>query len=84
MAADRGPYIDHTQSMNLYFAIPSVAKICSALTIGWELGLKTGSYYLRSKPAVDPTQITLETSRADIIACSLKAMREGGECLVCQ
>jgi len=50
MAADRGPFIDQSQSMNLYFAEPTVSKTTSALFYAWEKGLKTGVYYTRTKP----------------------------------
>ena len=43
-------FIDQSQSFNLYFPYPTVNIITSALLLGWKLGLKTGSYYLRSKP----------------------------------
>jgi ribonucleoside-diphosphate reductase subunit M1 len=49
MAADRAPYIDQSQSMNLYMANPSVSKISSAHFYSWSKGLKTLSYYLRTK-----------------------------------
>jgi ribonucleotide reductase alpha subunit len=51
LSADRGPFIDQTQSLNLYFAEPNSAKLTSAIMHGWKRGLKTGSYYIRSKPA---------------------------------
>ena len=50
MAVDRAPFIDQSQSMNLYFAEPTLGKMTSALFYGWEKGLKTGSYYFRTKP----------------------------------
>lgn len=50
MAADRGKFIDQTQSMNLYLDSPNNAKISTLLFLGWRLGLKTGVYYFRSKP----------------------------------
>jgi len=49
MAADRAPYIDQSQSMNLYMSNPSVSKISSAHFYSWSKGLKTLSYYLRTK-----------------------------------
>ena len=58
-AAARGPYIDQSQSMNIFFERPTMAKISSALFYGWELGLKTGSYYVRSRPVADPVQFTV-------------------------
>jgi len=52
-AAARGPYVDQSQSMNLYMAAPSFQKLSSALVYAWKLGLKTGVYYLRSMAAVE-------------------------------
>lgn len=49
MAADRGPFIDQSQSMNLYLSDPSFSKLTSAIMYGWSLGLKTLSYYIRTK-----------------------------------
>jgi ribonucleoside-diphosphate reductase subunit M1 len=56
-ALARSPYIDQSQSMNLYFASADVLKIKSALFYGWKRGLKTGCYYLRSQPAAKPSNI---------------------------
>lgn len=48
MAADRGLFIDQSQSMNLFIRDVNVAKLNKALFYGWKKGLKTGMYYLRS------------------------------------
>jgi ribonucleotide reductase alpha subunit len=59
----RAPYIDQSQSLNLYFADKEPAdKITKAHFYGWSNGLKTGSYYIRTKPATDSASFTLETS----------------------
>ena len=58
----RSPYIDQSQSMNLYFSNPNYNNLFSALVYGWENGLKTGCYYLRSKPAIEAKKITYECS----------------------
>jgi len=49
MAADRAPFIDQSQSMNIYMGNPTLSKITSAHFHGWEKGLKTLSYYVRTK-----------------------------------
>lgn len=49
MAADRGPFIDQSQSMNLYIGDPTYSKVTSAIMYGHGLGLKTLSYYIRTK-----------------------------------
>ncbi|WQK80650.1 Ribonucleoside-diphosphate reductase (2) [Monkeypox virus] len=59
MAADRGAFIDQSQSMNIHIADPSYSKLTSMHFYGWSLGLKTGMYYLRTKPASAPIQFTL-------------------------
>jgi ribonucleotide reductase alpha subunit len=50
MSAERGPFIDQSQSLNLFFATPTVGKLTTAHFLAWRLGLKTGQYYLRSQP----------------------------------
>lgn len=60
MAIDRGPYIDQSQSMNIYIASPNFKKLHSSHFYGWKNGLKTGIYYLRSKPASDAIKFTID------------------------
>lgn len=52
LAADRQRFIDQAQSMNLYWADPTLKKLMSALIDGWKLGLKTGVYYTKTKPKI--------------------------------
>lgn len=58
MSADRGIFIDQSQSFNLYFDSPTITKLLSAHFYSWEKGLKTGMYYLRCKPAAEAQKIT--------------------------
>uniref|UniRef100_A0A914UNC0 Ribonucleoside-diphosphate reductase n=1 Tax=Plectus sambesii TaxID=2011161 RepID=A0A914UNC0_9BILA len=60
MAADRGAYIDQSQSLNIHIAEPNYANITSMHFYGWQKGLKTGMYYLRTKPAVNAVQFTVD------------------------
>lgn len=60
MAADRGPYVDQTQSMNLYFSQPTTSIVASALRRAWEMGLKTGCYYLRTKAIRSADRVTVK------------------------
>ena len=53
MASDRGKYICQSQSMNLFIGKPTTAKLTSMHFYAWKKGLKTGMYYLRTKPAQD-------------------------------
>lgn len=50
MSRDRGYFIDQSQSLNMFMAEPTMSKLSSAHFYGWKLGLKTGMYYLRTKP----------------------------------
>ena len=50
MARDRNYFIDQSQSLNMFMAEPTVSKLSSAHFYGWKIGLKTGMYYLRTKP----------------------------------
>ena len=59
MAADRGAFIDQSQSMNIFIDHPTQAKLSSMHLYGWKKGLKTGSYYIRSKPACNAIKFTI-------------------------
>ncbi len=83
LAADRGAYICQSQSLNLFMENANFAKLTSMHFYGWEKGLKTGMYYLRTKAATDAVKFTLEKAaevmpvakteeeRLAEIACSL-------------
>jgi ribonucleoside-diphosphate reductase alpha subunit len=60
MAADRGAFICQSQSLNLFVENPNFGKLSSMHFYGWQKGLKTGMYYLRTKAAVDPIKFTLD------------------------
>jgi ribonucleotide reductase alpha subunit len=62
-AIDRGPFICQTQSMNLFFEEPTQSMLTSALFHGWKNGLKTGSYYIRTKPKAQAQQFTIDPSK---------------------
>ena len=59
LSRSRAPYICQSQSLNIYMAEPSYSKLSSSHFYSWQLGLKTGQYYLRSKPARDAIKFTL-------------------------
>ncbi len=65
MAADRGAYIDQSQSMNIHMIDANAAKVTSMHFYGWKKGLKTGMYYLRTKAAVDAIQFTVEAKKTE-------------------
>lgn len=60
MAADRGAFIDQSQSMNLFVREVTSGKLSSMHKYAWEKGLKTGMYYLRTESASDPNQVTVD------------------------
>lgn len=63
MAADRGAFIDQSQSFNIHVAEPNYGKLTSIHFYAWKMGLKTGMYYLRTKPAVNAIQFTVDKAR---------------------
>jgi ribonucleoside-diphosphate reductase alpha subunit len=62
LSIDRGPFVCQTQSLNLFFEEPDYNKLTGALFYGWRNGLKTGSYYIRSRPRVQAQQFTIDPS----------------------
>jgi len=85
MAADRGPYICQSQSLNIHMANPNFAKMGSMHFYAWKSGLKTGMYYLRSNAAVEAIKFTIDKAmvqdqRQEEIACSLDSP---DECISC-
>ncbi|MFD4672430.1 ribonucleoside-diphosphate reductase subunit alpha [Lentzea sp. NPDC058450] len=74
LAAARGPYIDQSQSLNLFVASPTIGKLSSMYLYAWKAGLKT-TYYLRSRPATRIQQATVSVptvASEEAIACSLE------------
>jgi ribonucleotide reductase alpha subunit len=63
MAADRGAYIDQSQSLNIHMTDATTAKLSSMHFHGWQLGLKTGMYYLRTKAATDAIKFTVDVDQ---------------------
>merc|ERR1712224_773835 len=63
MAADRGAYIDQSQSTNIHMINATTAKLSSMHFHGWSLGLKTGMYYLRTKAATDAIKFTVDVEQ---------------------
>lgn len=60
MAAGRAPFIDQSQSLNIYMQSPTMGKLTSMHFYGWSKGLKTGMYYLRTQAASAPIQFTVD------------------------
>lgn len=63
MSADRGAYIDQSQSLNIFMENANFAKLTSMHFYGWKAGLKTGMYYLRTKAARDAIKFTIDKSK---------------------
>jgi ribonucleoside-diphosphate reductase alpha subunit len=64
-AADRGAYICQSQSLNIFMENANFGKLTSMHFYGWEKGLKTGMYYLRTKAATDAIKFTVDKSVVD-------------------
>lgn len=76
MAADRGAYIDQSQSLNLFMESPTIGKLSSMYMYAWKKGLKT-TYYLRSRPATRINKTTISTKKKvysdeEAMACSIE------------
>ena len=80
MAADRGAFIDQSQSLNLFAQSPNIGKLSSMYMYAWKKGLKT-TYYLRSRPATEISKTTVPVSAGQSVACSLE---NPGSCEACQ
>ena len=70
MAADRGAFIDQSQSLNLFVQSPNIGKLSSMYMYAWKKGLKT-TYYLRSRPATEIAKTTVAVAAKQSVACSL-------------
>lgn len=79
MAADRGPFIDQSQSLNLHIQNPTRAVLTSVHFYTWGKGLKTGQYYLRSNPKVKALQFTVKAKKQKV--AEIEEMEE--ECIMC-
>jgi ribonucleoside-diphosphate reductase alpha chain len=80
MAADRGAFIDQSQSLNLFVQSPNIGKLSSMYMYAWKKGLKT-TYYLRSRPATEIAKTTVPVSAAQSVSCSLE---NPASCDACQ
>ncbi|XP_023321840.1 ribonucleoside-diphosphate reductase large subunit [Eurytemora carolleeae] len=71
-AADRGAFIDQSQSLNIHIADANFGKMSSMHFYGWKLGLKTGMYYLRTKAAAQAIQFTVDKSKIKVADAAKK------------
>lgn len=86
LAADRAPYIDQSQSLNLHVAQPNFGKLTSMHFYAWKKGLKTGMYYLRTRPAADAIQFTVDKSPELAAGLAPKScdLTTDGRCTSCE
>lgn len=85
MASDRGTYVDQSQSLNLFIEEPNNDILTTVHLYGWELGLKTGMYYLRRKTVQKPQQFTIAPVSVGTLVNQHKYQQEEeGGCLACQ
>jgi ribonucleotide reductase alpha subunit len=82
MAADRGAFIDQSQSLNIFMENPTPSKLTSMHFYGWRKGLKTGMYYLRTRAKARAQQVTVPIAPTpeQVLACSLA---NPGSCEMC-
>merc|ERR1719213_779606 len=78
MAADRGAYIDQSQSLNIHMIDATTAKLSSMHFHGWQLGLKTGMYYLRTKAATDAIKFTVDVEKVRRASSTAGIDQKGG------
>ena len=81
MSADRGQYICQTQSLNIFMEEPDFQKLSSMHFYGHSKGLKTGSYYLRTRPKAKTQQFTIDP---DFAKKKRRCVEENGDtCVLC-
>jgi len=83
MAADRGAFLDQSQSLNLFMENPNIGALSSMYMYAWQRGLKT-TYYLRSRPATKIAKIAANKPKVEdsaAVACSLE---NSEACKACQ
>lgn len=77
MAADRGPFICQSQSLNIYMQDPNFGKLTSMHFYAWKKGLKTGMYYLRTRPAADAIKFTVDKTMLQQVQGQLENVAAG-------
>jgi ribonucleotide reductase alpha subunit len=85
MAADRGIFIDQSQSLNLFISDPTVDKLTAMHFYSWKKGLKTGMYYLRTRPAVNAIQYTVDKDEdSEASFANIPNLDDASACVSCQ
>ena len=87
LAIDRGAFIDQSQSLNIYLEEVNFAKLSSMHFYAWKKGLKTGMYYLRTRPAVQAIKFTADTqedsTQEEASAAALCELENPEDCMAC-
>jgi len=79
MAAERGAFIDQSQSLNLFVQSPNIGKMSSMYMYAWKKGLKT-TYYLRSRPATEIAKVTVAAASASLAASAVTSATQAVAC----
>ena len=82
-AADRGAYICQSQSLNIFMENANFGKLTSMHFYGWEKGLKTGMYYLRTKAATDAIKFTVDKAVIAQPEVSIASIEEQQAAIAC-
>jgi ribonucleoside-diphosphate reductase alpha chain len=83
MGAERGAYIDQSQSLNLFMESPNIGRLSSMYMYAWKKGLKT-TYYLRSRPASKISKATVPVTKESAIQAVACSLENPGSCEACQ
>jgi ribonucleotide reductase alpha subunit len=82
-AADRGRFVCQSQSLNLFLEDPNTSKISSMHMYAWKQGLKTGMYYLRTRPKARAVQFTVDPATSLEAAKAACSLENKDECTMC-
>jgi ribonucleoside-diphosphate reductase alpha subunit len=82
-AADRGRFVCQSQSLNLFLEDPNTSKISSMHMYAWKQGLKTGMYYLRTRPKARAVQFTVDPATSLEAAKAACSLENKDECVMC-
>lgn len=83
LAADRQSFIDQSQSMNIFIREPTYSQLTSMHFYGYKAGLKTGMYYLRTRPITSAIKFTVDQKLLQETLTSLNDIEKDGDCLAC-
>jgi ribonucleoside-diphosphate reductase alpha subunit len=83
MSADRAPFVCQSQSMNLFFDKVDFKTLNAAHFLGWKLGLKTGSYYIRTKASTNAQNFAITATREKEMMLEDQKIEEENGCLSC-